>query len=89
MKFTPDNDFSTNGEKHREEVVLKKREALTKREKEVLGLVAEGHTADEIATILFVSLDTVETHRRNLIRKMKAKNTANAVAKAMRKGFLK
>ncbi|MDZ4846742.1 MAG: LuxR C-terminal-related transcriptional regulator [Chitinophagales bacterium] len=88
MKFTSDNNFSTNGEKTNGTIVPPKSTVLTSREKEVLRLVAEGHTAQEIATILFLSMDTVETHRRNIIRKMRGKNIVNAVVKAMRKGLL-
>ena len=57
---------------------------LSPRETEILKLVANGLTADEIASQLFVSLDTVETHKRNVLKKLDARNTAEAVAKAIR-----
>jgi DNA-binding NarL/FixJ family response regulator len=57
---------------------------LSEREKEVIGLVAEGMTAQEIAGKLFLSLDTVETHKRHILEKLDARNTAEAVAKAIR-----
>jgi len=88
MKFTPDNNFSTNGEKTNGTIVPPKSTVLTTREREVLRFVADGHTAQEIATILFLSMDTVETHRRNIIRKLKGKNIVNAVVNAIRKGIL-
>lgn len=47
---------------------------LTKREKQVLQAVSNGHTSAEIADMLFISVITVETHRRNLLQKFKAKN---------------
>lgn len=50
--------------------------SLTERELEILELIAEELTNKEIAAILFISPRTVETHRRNLIRKLKVKNTA-------------
>lgn len=49
---------------------------ITKREKEVLWLIANGHTNHEIAEKLFISSDTVDSHRRNLLGKLKARNTA-------------
>ncbi len=50
--------------------------SLTERELEILEHIAEELTNKEIAAILFISPRTVETHRRNLIRKLKVKNTA-------------
>ncbi len=50
--------------------------SLTERELEILELIAEELTNKEIAAILFISPRTVETHRRNLIKKLKVKNTA-------------
>ncbi|RAJ80332.1 DNA-binding NarL/FixJ family response regulator [Chitinophaga dinghuensis] len=49
---------------------------ITKREKEVLSLIADGHTNHEIAEKLFISSDTVDSHRRNLMGKLNARNTA-------------
>lgn len=52
---------------------------LTRREKEVLELIAEGLTNGEIAQKLFISVATVDTHRKNLLAKLEAKNTASLV----------
>src|SRR5262245_38713167 len=49
---------------------------LTKREKEVLAYIAEGMTNAQIAAKLFISVDTVDTHRKNLHTKLNVKNTA-------------
>lgn len=49
---------------------------LTRRENEVLRLIAEGFTNPEIANKLFLSLSTVDTHRKSLMRKLNIKNTA-------------
>jgi two-component system nitrate/nitrite response regulator NarL len=49
---------------------------LTRREKEVLGFIAQGHTSQDIADRLFLSALTVETHRRNLLAKFEVNNTA-------------
>jgi DNA-binding NarL/FixJ family response regulator len=55
---------------------------LTRREKEVLGLIAEGMTNNEIAQKLFISSTTVDTHRKNLLTKFDAKNTASLIRMA-------
>ncbi len=55
---------------------------LTRREKEVLGLIAEGMTNHEIAQKLFISTSTVDTHRKNLLTKFDAKNTASLIRMA-------
>ena len=56
---------------------------ITRREKEVLELIAQGLTNQEIAGKLFISSATVDTHRKNLLAKMDAKNTASLVRIAM------
>ena len=56
---------------------------LTSREKEVLELIAEGLTNNEIAQKLFVSVTTVDTHRKNLLAKFNAKNIAALIKSAM------
>jgi DNA-binding NarL/FixJ family response regulator len=62
--------------------------ALTKREKEVLKLVADGQTSATIAAQLHVSPLTIETHRRNLMQKFNVKSMAAAVKVAMDMGLL-
>ena len=52
---------------------------ITRREKEVLELITEGMTNNEIARQLFISSTTVDTHRKNLLSKLRAKNTASLV----------
>jgi DNA-binding NarL/FixJ family response regulator len=56
---------------------------ITRREKEILGLIAEGLTNIEIAQQLFISNTTVETHRKNILAKFKAKNIASLIKMAM------
>jgi len=56
---------------------------LTRREKEVLKLIAEGMTNSEIAQTLFISTTTVDTHRKNLLAKFDARNTAYLIRMAM------
>lgn len=55
---------------------------LTRREKEVLQLIVEEFTTDEIAEKLFISSTTVISHRQSLLRKLNAKNTAGLVKAA-------
>jgi DNA-binding CsgD family transcriptional regulator len=61
---------------------------LTKREKEILKLIAEGLSSQEIADKLFISLRTVETHRLNLNQKLDVKNTAGLVKEAIKRGLV-
>jgi two-component system response regulator NreC len=61
---------------------------LTDREKEVLQLLAEGRTNKDVATLLELSLSTVETHRANLMQKLNLHNTAEIVLYAVRKGLI-
>lgn len=61
---------------------------LSKRELEVLGLIAEGYTNAEIADKLFTSKRTIETHRQNILEKTSAKNTANLVKYAIQNGYI-
>ncbi len=49
---------------------------ITRREQEILNLVAEGKTSNEIADALFLSIRTVESHRYNIMQKLGIKNTA-------------
>ncbi len=62
--------------------------SLTRREKEVLGCIAEGLTSQQMADKLFVSYLTIETHRRNLLTKFKVHNTITLVKQATQHGLL-
>lgn len=61
---------------------------ITRREKEVLLLIAEGLTNTEIAEKLFISIPTVNTHRKSLLEKFDAKNTAILISRAIRQGMV-
>ena len=61
---------------------------LTRRETEILKLIANEKSNQEIADQLFISLRTVETHRLNLNQKLSAKNTAGLVKEAMKRGLI-
>jgi DNA-binding NarL/FixJ family response regulator len=62
--------------------------ALSPREREVLGLIAEGRTSKEIASQLYISAQTVETHRANLMSKLGVHNVAGLVMSAVRTGLV-
>jgi DNA-binding NarL/FixJ family response regulator len=55
---------------------------ITRREKEVLKLIAAGMTNKEMAAKLFISITTVDTHRNSLLSKFNVKNTANLIRMA-------
>ena len=55
---------------------------LTRREKEILALIAQGLTNNAIADKLFISTTTVDTHRKNLLAKFNVKNTATLIRQA-------
>ncbi len=55
---------------------------ITRREKEVLGLLASGLSSVEIGEKIFISHLTVESHRRNLLQKFKVNNVAALIHKA-------
>lgn len=61
---------------------------LTRREQQILKLIAQEMTTQEIAAHLHISLNTVDTHRKNLLGKLGAKNTAGLIRIAMEKGLL-
>lgn len=57
---------------------------ISKRELEILNLMAQGHSNEEIAAKIFVSLSTVKTHNQNLFVKLDVKRRTQAVEKAKR-----
>jgi len=63
-------------------------ELLTEREREVLQLLAEGKSNKEVATILNVSVYTIDTHRTHLMQKLNLHNTAEVVLYAVRKKII-
>ncbi len=61
---------------------------LTPREREILKLIAEGHTSREIAEKLFISLKTVMGHRTKIMEKLGLRNRTELIKYAMRKGLV-
>ena len=63
-------------------------DTLTAREREVLSLLAEGRSNKEVASELNVGLSTIETHRANLMQKLRLHSTADIVLYAVRRGLV-
>lgn len=61
---------------------------ISEREKEVLGLIAKGLKSKDISEKLFISKNTVNNHRRNIIEKLKVANTQEAVSNAKELGII-
>jgi DNA-binding NarL/FixJ family response regulator len=62
--------------------------ALSAREREIIGLLADGLTGEEVAARLFLSSETVKTHIRNATTKLEARNRVHAIAIALRDGLI-
>ncbi|MNR29961.1 Oxygen regulatory protein NreC [compost metagenome] len=62
---------------------------LTKREHDILLLMAKGKSSVEISDTLFISAATVSTHRRNILKKLGLKRTSEIMSVAVSKGWLK
>jgi two-component system response regulator NreC len=64
-------------------------DGLSQREREVLQLIAEGYTSQEVAKRLFLSPKTVETYRSRIADKLGIRHRAELVKYALRKGLLR
>ena len=60
---------------------------ISNRETQILELIASGFSSSEIAKKLFISDHTVISHRKKLIQKFRAKNSAHLITKAFQRGF--
>jgi DNA-binding NarL/FixJ family response regulator len=63
-------------------------DVLTPREQEILKLVAEGHSSDEIGSMLTISIKTVERHRANLMDKLEIRDRPGLTRYAIRRGLV-
>ena len=63
-------------------------DVLTPRELEVLKLIAEAHTSKEIASVLFISIKTVERHRQNILDKLGMRDRVELTRYAIRRGLI-
>lgn len=82
IKSVSNNDENHNGPNYANI------EALTKRELEILQQIAYGLTSADISKKLFISKNTVETHRKNLLTKLNVKNTAEMIKIALQNGLV-
>lgn len=64
------------------------RKILTKRELEILKWTCEGLTAKEIAQKLFISINTIHNHKKNMREKTNCKNTLELLTYAFKKNYL-
>ena len=71
------------------DIQLPKQEIISKREKEVLCLISHGNTNKQIAAKLCLSIHTVNTHKRHLLEKLNASNSALLIRKAFELGMLR
>lgn len=70
-----------------QEIDLKKN-ILSPREKEIVAAIAKGFSSTEIANKLFISINTVETHRKNIFFKLGISNTAQLISTAIKLGII-
>lgn len=78
-----------SGMAHKHEKSYNPNSPITAREKEILELICQEHTTQEIAEKLFLSVRTVDGHRNNLLEKTGARNTAGLVIYALRNDLFK
>ena len=67
---------------------FKERDPLSEREREVMRLLALGHTNQEIAAMLYISVRTAETHRAHIMQKLRLSTRAELVRHALEQGLL-
>ncbi|NMM50812.1 DNA-binding response regulator [Marinigracilibium pacificum] len=94
--FNGDQLFSTlnlalinyNGRRHARQGSGDQEFSLTPREIEIVNLLAKGLNAEEIATELHISFNTIRTHRKNMLHKLECSNTTELVVKCITNGVL-
>jgi DNA-binding NarL/FixJ family response regulator len=65
-----------------------KQKGLSKRERQIMDLLAQGLTGEQVAERLFLSPETIKTHIRNAMNKLEANTRVHAIAIALREGFI-
>ena len=76
-----DDSITTTDVTSKEEIVL------STREKEILRLIGEGKTSQEIADILFIGKSTVDTHRKNILKKMNIQGKTDLIRFAVERKY--
>lgn len=69
-------------------ILLPAKELFSPREKEVMKLIVEGNNSTKISKILFISVHTVNTHRKNILKKTNCKNWVEISGKALKNGWV-
>ncbi len=82
------NKKQFEGSENNLDVLDFKKSILSSREKEIIQLIAQELTTDEIAEKLFISKHTIEAHRKNIFMKLKVKNIGGLVNVALRLGVI-
>lgn len=72
----------------KQKAIIQDTQYLTKREIEIVQQISKGHTSQQIAANLFISVSTVETHRKNIIQKLGTKNVIELIKFATNEGIL-
>ena len=76
-----ENCFDVSKEEKEKNIIVKKLRQLSPRQREVLQLISDGYSSKQIANLLSLSDHTIISHRKNLIEKFDAKNTAHLIKK--------
>lgn len=61
---------------------------LTRREKEILSYIINGHNSQDIASLLNLSVHTISTHRKNILKKSNCKSNIELISKALKEGWI-
>lgn len=69
-------------------IFIESKNDLTQREKQILTLLIEGKQSKEISSILNISKQTVDTHRKNMLHKKELNTTGELIGKAIRNGWI-
>lgn len=85
---TPKTSAQVTGESSRSKTPDPYVEPLSQRELEVLGLIVDGHSNQQIADKLIISLPTAKTHVRNILNKLAVDDRTQAAVQAMRRGLV-
>ena len=83
-----DPNVLINIEKEKNAPKPQKKGVLSRREKEVLNLIAQGKKSLEIADALFITKNTVDTHRKNIIRKLRLENNSDLMKIAVERKYI-
>ena len=71
-----------------ENIIYEISETFTKREKEILTYIANGYKSKEISTLLCIEKNTVDTHRKNILKKANCKSFLELVTKSIKMGWI-